>query len=114
MKLVLQSFRGKMLVSSRDFLFLAQAVFNSDGSISIAVTSVEDARAPPAKPHVRGRVIIAGWSLKPAEGGKTLATYVTMADLAGSIPTFMQNMVAKGHTKMVKQFADAYTKRYLK
>jgi len=112
MKLAVQAFRGKLLVSSRDFLFLAQSILFPDGTIKLAVISVEDKRAPPAKPHVRGRVIIAGWILKPTKDGKTEATYITMADLAGSIPGFMQSMAAKKQTSIVQCFNDAYIKRY--
>ena len=55
MKLVVESFRGKMLVSSRDFCFAGQTVYHSDGSIIYPVISVEDPRVPPIKPHVRAR-----------------------------------------------------------
>ncbi len=47
-----------MLVSSRDFLFLSHHKLETDGSIASASISVEDPRAPPAKPHVRGRIIV--------------------------------------------------------
>lgn len=114
MILITESYRGKMLVSSRDFCFVDQKIYEPDGTIFLPAISVEDARVPPAKPHVRGRLIIAGWILRPAEGGKTNATYMTTTDLAGSVPGFIQTMAAKGQTSLVKNVAKAFTKRYLK
>eukprot|EP00830_Metopus_es_P013332 TRINITY_DN3227_c0_g1_i1.p2 TRINITY_DN3227_c0_g1~~TRINITY_DN3227_c0_g1_i1.p2 ORF type:complete len:292 (+),score=68.36 TRINITY_DN3227_c0_g1_i1:561-1436(+) len=113
LRVLVQKFKGKMFASPRDFLFLSHSILNpADGSIHITAGSVEDSRAPPTKSHVRGRLIIGGWVLKPVEGNKTLINYVTMVDLAGSLPTFIQNMAAKNQASLVKTFSLAFQKRF--
>ena len=101
------------MISPRDFCYLEQAMLKNDGTICSTVVPIEDARAPPTKTIVRGRILLGGWILKPYKEGMTLATYVTMADLAGKIPVMIQNMGAKDQAMTVKLFADAYAKRYL-
>lgn len=107
-------YKGKFLVSSRDFCFADIRVFESDGSIVIPAISVEDPRVPPVKDNVRGTLLLAGWIIRPLEEGKSKATYIVTTNLAGSIPGFMQNIAAKGQTSVVQTFAEAYKKRYIK
>lgn len=103
-----------MMVSNRDFCFVALKVYENDGSIIMPVISVEDPRVPATKGNVRARLINAGWILKPLEGGKSQGTYIVTTNLAGSLPGFMQSIAAKGQTSVVKNFARAYAKRYIK
>eukprot|EP00826_Nyctotherus_ovalis_P043229 TRINITY_DN4528_c0_g1_i19.p1 TRINITY_DN4528_c0_g1~~TRINITY_DN4528_c0_g1_i19.p1 ORF type:complete len:129 (+),score=50.72 TRINITY_DN4528_c0_g1_i19:649-1035(+) len=114
MALYNESYKGKLVVSSRDFCFITKKVFEADGSIILPAVSVEDPRVPPTKGNVRARLITAGWIIRPLEGGKSSGTYIVTTNLAGSIPGFMQNMAAKGQTSVVKNFAKAYAKRYIK
>ena len=57
MRLALWNFKGKLFVSNRDFVLLQHSIFNEDGSINVAVSSVEDPRAPPTD-NVRGRILV--------------------------------------------------------
>ena len=114
MSLVHQMYKGKMMTTPRDFCVIEQTTFNKDGSILKVLTSVNDSRVPQHKDFVRAIYSIAGWLFKPTGDGKTLATYVSLMDMAGSIPSFIQNMAAKGQAKVVKMFGDGYAKRYLK
>ena len=114
MALYHEVYKGKFPFSARDFCFASMKVFESDGSITIPAISVEDARVPPIKANVRATLLLAGWILRPLEGGKSKATYIVTTNLSGSIPGFIQSHAAKGQTSVVKTFAEAYKKRYLK
>ena len=112
MILGVQRYKGAFLTSPREFCYLEQTQFGSDGSIELVVTSVDDPRAVISKDYVRARILIGGWILKPYKEGQTSATYVTMVDLAGKIPVFIQNTGAKDQALFVDVVAKAYAKRY--
>lgn len=114
MVLLNEIYKGNMIVSQRDFCFVAQKIFESDGSIVLPVISVEDSRVPLVKSNVRAKILIAGWILRPIEGGKTRGAYIVSMDLGGSIPGFVQTMAAKGQGMLAKKFAEAYVKRFNK
>ncbi len=59
MRLLVQRYRGKLLVSHRDFTFLAKTQLNpADGTAAVVCQSVVDPRLPPAKGYVRGSIIV--------------------------------------------------------
>ncbi len=58
MRLCTLSYKGQFLVSSRDFSYVDQYVFQPDGTINSAQTSVVDPRTAPTGKHVRGRIMV--------------------------------------------------------
>ncbi len=107
-------FKGNFFVSNRDFVMLQYTTYEPDGTIKVAIGSIEDPRVPPAKDPVRARTLIGGFLIKPAGEGKSELTYVTQVDLAGSIPQMLQNTVAKGQSQKALMIADNFAKRFPK
>jgi len=105
-------FKGKLMVSNRDFVMLSHRIFKPDGSIYVAFGSIEDSRAPAAKDPVRAKNIISGFEMKPKGTTRCEITYITQIDLAGSIPQMLQNQIAKGQAEKTKLISESFDKRF--
>ncbi|KAI8141168.1 hypothetical protein BJV82DRAFT_178848 [Fennellomyces sp. T-0311] len=84
--LVYTQMRSIFPIHSRDFALLT--TIDSDpgtGTIHVASTSVSDSLIPTIKPHVRGRIIVYGWALRPLKSGVRV-TFVSHMDLEGTTP----------------------------
>ncbi|KAF7730802.1 hypothetical protein EC973_001320 [Apophysomyces ossiformis] len=90
--LVYTQMRSIFPIQSRDFSLLT--IIESDsvsGMIHVATTSVADSQIPETKPHIRGRLPVSGWVLRPIknEDDKTIkikTTFISHMDLAGTTP----------------------------
>ena len=92
------AYKGKMLASGRDFLYVTYVAKSLDGTMVIASTGTEHDACPPVKKYVRAHTIIAGWILTPdKETPDTLThcTYISSSNLKGSLPKMITNSVAK-------------------
>ena len=61
------AYKGKMLVSGRDFVYSLGVVKNDAGQVAIASTATEHDAMPPTKKKVRAHTTVSGWLLTPSE-----------------------------------------------
>ena len=88
-------YKGKLLVSGRDFVNVSVKYTDSEGRIIISAYSVPYADKPEQDGYVRGEIKRAGWIITPDKDDEDKAhvTYVTEIDFAGSLPTALVNSV---------------------
>lgn len=70
-----------------------------NGSILISTVSMPDDYCPPVQNFVRLKLLSSGALLRPIDekhGGGTAVTFITHADLGGSVPSFIINMLGTG------------------
>lgn len=86
---IYQKTKGVLVVSPRDFTLLYQCHQFADGTIKIAVHSIDYPPCGEKKGAVRGHVFIAGWVFEPMPGdaNSTKVTYISEVDLKGNIPS---------------------------
>eukprot|EP00831_Metopus_contortus_P040749 TRINITY_DN31931_c0_g1_i1.p2 TRINITY_DN31931_c0_g1~~TRINITY_DN31931_c0_g1_i1.p2 ORF type:complete len:134 (+),score=17.33 TRINITY_DN31931_c0_g1_i1:63-464(+) len=108
-----RQFKGKLFVSNRDFLMIEHMIMDKKtGAIRIAVTTVEDPRAPPVKGVVRAKVFVSGYHINPLPGNKCQIIFAGQFDMAGSLPTFVQNMVNKRQGRKSRMICKAFANRF--
>ncbi|KAJ3015493.1 hypothetical protein HKX48_004569 [Thoreauomyces humboldtii] len=78
--------KGTFPVSGRDFVTSNLIHYAPDGTIFFTATSVVDQSAPVDNKRVRAQLAVAGWILKPVQGG-VMATYIVQVDIKGSVPS---------------------------
>lgn len=100
------SYKGKMLVSGRDFVYSMAIVRHEDGSMVIASTATEHEAVPVTKKKVRAHTTVAGWLLKPTEAGSD-CVYVSHTNFKGSLPKMITNSVAKSQGFKIATIRDA-------
>ena len=88
-------YKGKLLVSGRDFVNVSHRYTDADGRIIISAYSVPYEGKPEQDGYVRGNIKMAGWVITPDKDNedKCFAQYVTEIDFAGSLPTALVNQV---------------------
>ena len=62
---IYNSYKGKMMVSGRDFCMVTQVYVEDDGTIIYGTSSIEHPKCPPVKKFVRADLIIGGWIFTP-------------------------------------------------
>lgn len=88
-------YKGKLLISGRDFVNVSHKYTDADGRIIISAYSVTHSDKPEQSGYVRGNIKMAGWIITPDKDNedKCFAQYVTEIDFAGSLPTALVNQV---------------------
>ncbi len=59
------AYKGRFMISGRDFLYVSMHAKGPDGTIVLAYESTEHPDYPPEKKYVRAHTSLAGWLLKP-------------------------------------------------
>jgi len=77
-------------VSHRDFVSVAQKVIESKDKAYLGSKSI-NYPCPEEKKVVRGEIIIGGYILERIDEKKTKVTYLSNADIKGSIPGLIKN-----------------------
>ena len=88
-------YKGKLLVSGRDFTTVSHRYTDADGRILISAYSVVNEDKPEQDGYVRGNIIKAGYVITPDKDNddKCFVQYVTEIDFAGNLPTVLVNQV---------------------
>ena len=95
--IVQESFKGIWPVAGRDFCTLqtVQLLPNGGGGVIVG-TSIEDDRCPEAPPSVRATCVLAGYVVRPVDGGAScVLDMLSHANLNASIPKFIMAKVAE-------------------
>ena len=87
------SFKPVFPTSGRDFCTVSMIDRAPDGTLYVSARSVEHAQCPEVSGVVRGNVILAGFVIAPALNNQSEVTYLTFADVKGSIPAFVLNKI---------------------
>ena len=98
----------------RDFTLISTSGRYDDTTIIHAGVSVVDPRLPEEKGYVRGNVVGGGYVVKvcPGESEQCEVTYVSQAELKGSIPTFAVNKVTESQPQCISRLRAFAEKRY--
>ena len=107
-------YKGKLLVSGRDFVNVSHKYTDSEGRIIISAYSVPYADMPEQDGYVRGEIKRAGWIITPDKDNddKCFVQYVTEIDFAGSLPTALVNQVNTKQGFFVVRVAEELKKEY--
>lgn len=84
-------------LKGRDFCTIQTVEMLPNGAGGVLVgTSIVDERCPEASPSVRGTCILAGYVVRPVDGGAAcMVDMLSHADLNASIPKFVMTKVAE-------------------
>ena len=107
-------YKGKLLVSGRDFVNASHKYVDAEGRIIICAYSVEHPDKPEQDGYVRGNIKKAGWIITPDKDNddKCYCQYVTEIDFAGSLPTALVNSVNTKQGFFVCRVAEELKKEY--
>ena len=107
-------YKGKLLVSGRDFVNVSHKYTDSEGRIIISAYSVPHPDKPEQSGYVRGEVKKAGWIITPDKDDedKCFVQYVTEIDFAGSLPTALVNSVNTKQGFFLVRLAEEIKKEY--
>ena len=108
------AFKGKMMVSGRDFVYSIGVVRNDAGQVAIASTATEHDAMPPTKKKVRGHTTVSGFLLTPSKEkeGASDCVYVTHTNFKGSLPEMITNIIAKSQGFKILTIRDAMEKKF--
>mmetsp|Transcript_5231 Transcript_5231/g.4416 ORF Transcript_5231/g.4416 Transcript_5231/m.4416 type:complete len:218 (+) Transcript_5231:28-681(+) len=107
-------YKGKLLVSGRDFVNVSHKYTDSEGRIIISAYSIPYADKPEQDGIVRGDIKRAGWVITPDKDNedKSFVQYVTEIDFAGSLPTTLVNSVNTKQGFFLVRLAEELKKEY--
>ena len=107
-------YKGKLLVSGRDFVNVSHKYVDSEGRNIISAYSVVHPDKPEQSGYVRGDVKKAGWIITPDKDDedKSFVQYVTEIDFAGSLPTALVNSVNTKQGFFLVRLAEEIKKEY--
>ena len=107
-------YKGKLLVSGRDFVVCTHKFTDEEGRIIISTYSVQHADKPDQDGYVRGDIKMAGWVIVPEKDSedKCKVQYVTEIDFSGSLPTALVNQVNTKQGFYVLKVAEALKQEY--
>ena len=107
-------YKGKLLVSGRDFVNIAVKYTDSEGRIIISAYSIPYEAKPEQSGYVRGEIKKAGWIITPDKDNedKSFVQYVTEIDFAGSIPTVLVNSINTKQGFFLVRLAEELKKEY--
>ncbi|CAI2380657.1 unnamed protein product [Moneuplotes crassus] len=107
-------YKGKLLVSGRDFVNVSVKYVDSEGRSIISAYSVPHPDKPEQDGYVRGDVKTAGWIITPDKDNedKSHVVYVTEIDFAGSLPTALVNSVNTKQGFFIAKLAEELKKEF--
>ena len=96
-------FKSVWPTAPRDFTAISMAGRYDNTTLISAGVSIADARVPEEKGYVRGNIVCGGYVIKESSGepDQCKVTYVSQAELRGSIPTFAVNKVTESQPQCV-------------
>ena len=92
--IVYQSFGLPIPFSDRDYVYRGQASRDSDGSIVLAMASIEHPDAPETI-GVRAKLVNSRYRLTPLDDGRTRVEVEIVTDPRGSMPAWIVNLVQR-------------------
>ena len=103
------AYKGRIMVSGRDFLYVSHHAKGPKGEIVLAYQSTEHPEYEPTKKYVRGHTHIAGWFLTPSEDDPNVSNclYLSQASMKGMLPKVFQDIPAKNQGYKVFVVRDA-------
>lgn len=113
-KIGYSQFKGRFMISGRDFVYIANHAKGPDGTIVLAFKSVEHPDLLPTKKYVRAHTYIAGWFLKPRPDDPNTCDclYMSEVSLKGSLPQALQDVAANNQGHKVFKVRDAMVSKY--
>ena len=107
-------YKGKLLVSGRDFVTASYKQTIEDGRIVISSYSVVHPDQPEVSGLVRGDIKLAGWIITPDKDSEDRchAVYITEIDFAGSLPTALVNQVNTNQGFFIAKVKEALKQEY--
>jgi len=101
-------------VSHRDFLtFSVDTKLDADHWVSIGKSAVRQ-DVPPVDKHIRGQILISGYSIHTVHGdpNSCMVHYIAQADPMGNIPAFLLKMESKEQAMVVAHIRTMSEKIY--
>lgn len=113
-KINYMEFRAMWPVSGRDFCVFDAIRVLPDNTYVLVVKSVKHPACPPRKKLVRGKINIGGFVFKELskDPPRIMVTYLTHADLAGSVPSSIVNKVTANQPQSVAILKQCVEKMY--
>ena len=107
-------YKAVLPTAPRDFTAISTAGQYDETTLVEAGISVVDERIPEMKGYVRGNIICGGYVVKTCPGNpeQCQVTYVSQAELKGSIPTFAVNKVTESQPQCISRLRTLAEKRY--
>lgn len=97
------------VVSNRDFVNVSKKIIESDSKIYIG-TKACSYPYPEQKGVVRGEVLIGGYIMEKIDEKSTRVTYISDADLKGSIPGMIKNTLSQQQGEVAAKIEKAMKK----
>jgi len=105
-------YNGIWPVSNRDFVNVSANVREGDNKFYIATKSCNYPH-PEVKGVVRGEVFVGGYVIEKIDENTTSVTYISDADLKGSIPGMIKNTLSQKQGEIASKIGPAMEKEGL-
>lgn len=102
-------YKGIWPVDNRDFVNVSAKEWEGDNIFFIATTACSFPY-PEAKSVVRGEVFVGGYIIEKIDENTTQVTYISDADLKGSIPGMIKNTLSAKQGEIASKIQEAMTK----